>query len=87
MPHNPHIAKRYTKRVTSDSKDVYPTVCATQYKFPQQQADKSGQYILDFFVVSRKKNPPPLQPPTKSDIIPPVGDNKDNKKGEHYGYG
>lgn len=30
---------------------VYPAVCATQYKFPQKQADISGGYIIDKFRV------------------------------------
>jgi hypothetical protein len=44
--------KKYIRRVTSNGEDVYPTVCATQYKGVQQQMDKGGYYILDYL---RKK--------------------------------
>lgn len=40
--------KKYTRRTNSNGEDVYPTVCATQYKMPQQQGDNGGYYILDY---------------------------------------
>ena len=62
MPHKT-CNKIYTKRVTSLGESVMPAVCATYYKLPQQQADKSGGYILDYFKkVSSKNNPAPLTP-------------------------
>ena len=50
--------KKYIRRVTSNGEDVYPTVCATQYKGVQQQMDKGGYYILDYKVLQKKQPPP-----------------------------
>ena len=53
----------YTKRINSNGGEVYPTVCATQYKLPQQQADLQGQYILDYYKkVGNTHNAPPCKP-------------------------
>ena len=57
MPHKDKHGKRYTRRVNSNGEDVYPTVCATQYKMPQQQGDLSGAYILDYFKKRKKTFP------------------------------
>lgn len=51
MPHK----RIYTKRVNSNGKDWYPTVCATHYKLPQNEGDTSGAYILDYFLKSKEK--------------------------------
>lgn len=40
--------KKYIRRVTSNGEDVYPTVCATQYKGVQHQMDKGGYYIMEY---------------------------------------
>ena len=45
--------KKYIRRVTSNGEDVYPTVCATQYKGVQQQMDKGGYYILEYVKYKR----------------------------------
>ena len=63
MPPN-GTQKTYTRRVNSNGEDVYPTVCATQYKGVQQQMDRGGYYILDFY---RKK--PPSSPFTTDSQI------------------
>lgn len=69
MPLNGKDTKKtYTRRVNSNGEDVYPTVCATQYKMPQQQGDLSGAYIIDYFLRD-KDITPPLQPMHKCDII------------------
>ena len=45
----PH-SRKYTRRKNSNGGDVYPTVCATQYKLPQRQGDMQGAYVLEYFV-------------------------------------
>lgn len=57
MPPKDRHGKIYTRRVNSNGEDVYPTVCATQYKMPQQQGDLSGAYILDYFKKRKKLSP------------------------------
>ena len=47
MPHNAAEKRRYIYRVNSNGEEVYPTVCATQYKGVQQQMDKGGYYIIE----------------------------------------
>ena len=48
LPNGKPKEKKYIRRVTSNGEDVYPTVCATQYKGTQRQMDKSGYYILEY---------------------------------------
>lgn len=45
----------YTRRVTSNGEEVYPTVCATHYKGVQQQMDVGGGYVLDYMRRKRKE--------------------------------
>lgn len=54
--------RKYTRRINSNGEDVYPTVCATQYKMPQQQGDLSGSYVSDYFKLSRGRPKTPLKP-------------------------
>ena len=54
--------KKYTRRINSNGEDVYPTVCATQYKLPQRQGDYSGAYVLDYYKVEHTKVSTPLTP-------------------------
>lgn len=58
MPHSRGAKgqKHSLRRVNSNGEDVYPTVCATQYKGVQAQMDAGGYYILDF--QRKKKNTP-----------------------------
>ena len=48
MPHR-DIHRVYTRRVNSNGGDVMPAICATICKGVQNQLDKSGCYVLDFF--------------------------------------
>lgn len=64
MPHSD--AKRiYIRRVNSNGEDVYPTVCATQYKLPQRQGDNSGAYVLDYIRKPLVNGSTPLTPKSK----------------------
>ena len=47
--------RKYTRRVNSNGKDWYPTVCATHYKLPQNEGDTAGAYILDYFKKAKEK--------------------------------
>lgn len=48
MPHS-DVHRVYTRRVNSNGGDVMPAVCATICKGIQNQLDRSGGYVLDFF--------------------------------------
>ena len=48
MPHR-DVHRVYTRRVNSNGGDVMPAICATICKGVQNQLDKSGCYVLDFF--------------------------------------
>ena len=43
------VHRVYTRRVNSNGGDVMPAICATICKGVQNQLDKSGCYVLDFF--------------------------------------
>lgn len=47
--------KNYARRVNSNGEDVYPTVCATQYKGVQRQIDVGGYYILEYKTKEKHK--------------------------------
>ena len=66
MPPN-GTQKTYTRRVNSNGEDVYPTVCATQYKGVQQQMDRGG--ITYLISTARNHHLPPLQLTVRYDII------------------
>lgn len=48
MPHS-DVHRVYTRRVNSNGGDVMPAICATICKCIQNQLDRSGCYVLDFF--------------------------------------
>lgn len=50
------VHRVYTRRVNSNGGDVMPAICASIFKGVQNQMDKSGCYVMDFF----RKRPPPI---------------------------
>jgi len=45
----------YTRRVNSNGDDVAPTITCTISKGVQRQLDNGGGYVLDYFVIRRKR--------------------------------
>ena len=56
----------YTRRVTSNGADVFPAICATICKGVQNKLDKSGCYVLDYFLTKKKDNQHPVDTQSQS---------------------
>lgn len=65
MPHSER-KRVYTRRVTSNGADVFPAICATICKGVQNQLDKSGCYVLDYYLTKKNDNPHPVDTQSKS---------------------
>lgn len=55
MMHENAPKKVYTRRVNSNGGDVAPTITCTISKGMQRQLDNGGGYVLDYFVVRKRR--------------------------------
>lgn len=54
MPEN-EPKKVYTRRVNSNGDDVSPTITCTISKGVQRQLDNGGGYVLDYYIVRKRR--------------------------------
>lgn len=47
--------KVYTRRVNSNGDDVSPTITCTISKGVQRQLDNGGGYVLDYYIVRKRR--------------------------------
>lgn len=55
MIHESESEKVYTRRVNSNGDDVSPTITCTISKGVQRQLDNGGGYVLDYFIVRKRR--------------------------------